>query len=119
MIFDLLMATAWPPLWGLVWSRFMRLAGAPQWWHLPGWWAASAGVEVAISLSAGLWLPAACAGGNLLVAAVFWWWRRKKRRSVTVLLGEKSRLLRAALVRRMRESARPRPVLRPVPGGAR
>jgi len=43
---------------------------------------------------------------------------RGKRRAVDAL-GAKSRALREALVRRAREVARPRPVLRPVPGRVR
>lgn len=48
------------------------------------------------------------------------WWRKRKRRKRTSpkALGAKSRALVAALVRRAREAARPRPVLRPLPGGA-
>ena len=48
-----------------------------------------------------------------------WQWYRKDRRKVRDVLGAKSRALRDALVRKAREVAKPRPVLRPVPGGAR
>ena len=43
------------------------------------------------------------------------WWRRKKRRNAAALLGAKSRALRDALVRRVKESGKARPALRPVP----
>ena len=46
-------------------------------------------------------------------------WRRRKRKRALRQLGAKSRAAIAALVRRAREAAAPRPVLRPVPGGAR
>jgi hypothetical protein len=59
------------------------------------------------------------AGVMAVIGAFIWWHRRKKRRRAAALLGEKSRQLRAALVRRARQAAQPRPVLRPVPGGAR
>jgi hypothetical protein len=48
-----------------------------------------------------------------------WWRRRKDRRRTLDMTGEKSRALRDALVRKAREATRPRPALRPVPGGAR
>lgn len=53
-----------------------------------------------------------------------WWWhqerrKRKRHRRGIRALGAKSRALRAKLVATMRERARPRPVLRPAPGGAR
>lgn len=58
---------------------------------------------------------------NFALAAFFAWlsWRRwrKGRKRAEALLGAKSRQLRDALVRKQRELARPRPVLRPVPQG--
>ena len=59
-----------------------------------------------------------------VVFAVIWgliWWserKRKRRDPAAKTLGAKSRLLVAAIVERARESAKPKPVLRPVPGGA-
>jgi membrane protein implicated in regulation of membrane protease activity len=53
------------------------------------------------------------------VVAWLWWRRRKRRRRARDAIGAKSRALRDALVRRAREAAKPRPVLRPVPGGVR
>jgi hypothetical protein len=47
------------------------------------------------------------------------WRRRKRRKRAARELGYKARALLAELCRKARESARPRPVLRPVPGGAR
>jgi hypothetical protein len=55
------------------------------------------------------------------VLNAIWWWRsrkRRKRRSALAALGAKSRALIAGLVRKARETARPRPVLRPVPAPA-
>lgn len=63
-------------------------------------------------------LPAAISAAYLTGALAFWWWRRRRDR-MKAALGAKSRALRDALVRRAREAARPRPVLRPSPGGAR
>ena len=50
-------------------------------------------------------------------AWLLWRWWRKRRDRITALLGAKSRALRDALVRKQRELARPRPVLRPAPQG--
>ena len=49
------------------------------------------------------------------------WWRkgRKRKRNTLGMIGYKARAALAALVRKAREAAKPRPVLRPVPGGAR
>jgi hypothetical protein len=66
-------------------------------------------------------------GGAVIAVLIMVWcaimarssWRRRKRRNVLAALGAKSLARLAALVRRAREAARPRPVLRPQPGGVR
>jgi hypothetical protein len=64
---------------------------------------------------------------NFAVAAFVAWsmwrrwkrrWKRRRRDRAPKAVGAKSRALIAALARKVRESARPRPVLRPAPGGA-
>lgn len=65
------------------------------------------------------WAGVIAAGVMAIVGAVIWWHRQKKRRRAAAVLGAKSKALREALVRRARQAARPRPVLRPAPGGAR
>ena len=45
--------------------------------------------------------------------------RRDRMRKLAGAIGEKSRMIRAAMVRAMRERARPRPVLKPGLQGAR
>lgn len=55
-----------------------------------------------------------------VTAVQLWMMRRNRRRTRAAReLGAKSRARLAALVAKVRESATPRPVLRPVPGGAR
>jgi hypothetical protein len=55
----------------------------------------------------------------ITVLALFgWWWRRRRRKAVPRELGAKSRARIAALVASLREGLRPRPVLKPQPGGA-
>src|SRR6266568_4414786 len=54
------------------------------------------------------------------LAAAYEWrkhWRNRKRKRAAALAGAKSRARIAALVARVREAAKPRRVLRPVPGG--
>jgi len=61
----------------------------------------------------GVWM-AFCAAMNAWMA----WehWNRRKRKRAPALAGAKSRARIAALVRKARETAQPRKVLRPVPG---
>lgn len=57
----------------------------------------------------------------LLTAWVIWshHHNRRKRKRAPALFGYKARARLAAVVRKAREATKPRPVLRPVPGGAR
>jgi membrane protein implicated in regulation of membrane protease activity len=67
----------------------------------------------------GVWQWSILSFAMAAVLAWLWWHRRKRRRRAQAALGAKSRALRDALVRRTREAAKPRPVLRPVPGSVR
>lgn len=68
---------------------------------------AGAWAEAIFSAAVGVWL-------------LWHWWRGRRRRDrAPKLAGYKARAAIAALVAKVRESARPRPVLRPQPGGAR
>jgi hypothetical protein len=69
------------------------------------------------NLASGSW-PWAIASFAVAAWCGWDWWRRNRRRAPR-LIGAKARALIAALVKAMRESLRPRPVLRPLPGGAR
>ena len=59
------------------------------------------------------WMGAAA--GNALLAGFLWWRKRRRRKRAPRAYGAKSRALIQNLVRRAREQARPRPVLRPLP----
>lgn len=61
------------------------------------------------------WVWAGIAGVNMLIAVYLWWRKRNKRKRAPRAYGAKSRALVTALIRRAREHARPRPVLRPLP----
>jgi hypothetical protein len=86
------------------------------WWY--GIWCGVCIVSCAVALVFGhvLWLAALLG----LYAAIFaweWWrhWRNRKRRGAVARAGAKSRARVAALVRKTRENAKPRPVRQPVP----
>jgi hypothetical protein len=108
-----------PPLGAYAWHLVYR-------WLLPRHrspffadWLGIAAAGAGLSLADRQWLYAACSGVSFAVALVIrWWWRRKDRKRATKTLGAKSWALLAALVASLRESLRPRPVLRPQPGGA-
>lgn len=106
-------------LWWRAWAIFGR--GGDEDRHRADGAGAIANALVAVAMAALHAYP--LAGFFALAAALFaWaWWRkrkRKRRKRSPKALGAKSRALIAALVRRAREAARPRPVLRPQPGGA-
>jgi Na+-driven multidrug efflux pump len=84
-------------------------------------WGLSALLDLCLSVNfaiEGVWWAAGLF--TFFAAACAWnWWdehrkNRGKRRAVDAL-GAKSKALRDAIVRKAREVARPRPVLRPVP----
>lgn len=74
----------------------------------------------ASALLAGDW-PGVATRGTLAAVVLWDWWhtRRKRKDRAPLALGAKGKALRDALVRKAREAAKPRPVLRPAPGGAR
>jgi hypothetical protein len=82
-------------------------------------WLGIAAFDAAFGLMTRQWLYAACSGASFAAALVArWWWRRKDRKRAGRAFGYKGRALLAALVASLRESLRPRPVLKPQPGGA-
>ncbi len=89
------------------------------------WWFGSLTVfdtaMAALALVEARWALAAVFTACALAAAYEWrkHWRNRKRKRAAALAGAKSRARIAALVARVREAAKPRRVLRPVPGGAR
>lgn len=76
------------------------------------------GIAAVAEVLNGDWLLAAVNGPAACFAAWLWWRNRKRRDRAPRSYGYKARAALAALVAKARESARPRPVLRPAPGGA-
>ena len=117
-----LLATVYPPVQGFALSVFYRAIGAPvdaaaRFGCL--WWAIAATVQAVVDGASGQWGTSLCAAANAGIGAWLWWRRRKRRDRAPRAYGAKSKARIAALVRKARQAARPRPVLRPVPGGAR
>lgn len=84
-----------------------------------GNWVLGSGLQFALWGAFGYWAYASGAGLSAAIALVIWYRKRRGRKRAGSVLGAKSRALIAALVSRAREAGTPRPVLRPVPGGAR
>ena len=114
---DVLAGLIGPPLSSAGWGLILRQR-VPSGAFFAGWCTASGGLVV-VSLLTWQWGMAACAGISTAVAAGAWYWWRRRRDRAPKLSGAKGRALLATLVRRAREAAQPRPVLRPAPGGAR
>lgn len=84
-----------------------------------GWFLAGA-INTVTSLAARDMAGAAVSAAHFAFGLWLWWrGRPKDPRSALGMAGYKARAILAELARKAREAARPRPVLRPVPGGAR
>lgn len=116
----LILDIVWPPVWALLWCGLMRLLRWRSRFDRIAWpWFTAAGADTVIDAAAALWLCAAISAVQVGIALAIWWWRKRRRDRAPKLAGAKSRALLAAIVRKAREAAKPRPVLRPVPGGVR
>lgn len=110
-----LTALAWPPLWEFLVRRVLRWPdlGFGSSWVIAAFWNGYSDILV------GEWAAAAIAGANLIVGVWLWWRNRRRRDRAPRAYGAKARARIAALVAKAREVAKPRPVLRPAPGGVR
>ena len=109
-----------PPGWAYVLNRWIMRQRVPSAPFFVGWFCGCGGLLLANSITWD-WRIAVCAGASLAAGIAAWlYWRHRGRKDRTASLASaKGRAIIAALVRRAREAAQPRPVLRPVPGGAR
>ena len=113
---DLVYALAWPPVWAFGYPAVRRRLGTSRAAFGETWTCGGAGV-VLTGAGFGQWLEIVI--GLAQVAIGIWLWRRGRRgrRRAPRAYGAKSRALVAVLVAKARDAARPRPALRPVPGG--
>lgn len=93
------------PLIGVIWfgANSLVCCAIAAWSVVTAGWPEAAWMTFLAALNA--WFAYGC-------------WKRHKRKRTAALAGAKSRARIAVLVRKAREAARPRPVLRPVPGGS-
>jgi hypothetical protein len=117
LAWDLLCATIGPPLVSAAGGRILRRRGR-TWNFYSGWIGSAAGGAIGWAVS-GAWGLMALDIANICLAVFLWWLSRRRRKRAPRAYGAKSRALVAAVVARMRETLKPRPILRPVPGGAR
>ena len=106
-----------PLLWVLLVCGNLAFIVLPS----PDCWAVAVFTDLiltALNIAYRNWAATGVAVFLVLFSAWKWWRRRKDRMKVLDSVGEKSRARIAALVRSMRERAKPHPV-RPAPGGAR
>ena len=122
---SILLDLAWPPVGSfgvtMIFDRTCRAKGASydrRKGYVSGW-ITQASVLLGLDLAQRHWADGAGAGLSLLIALAIWWYRRRKRRSALALIGAKAKAIRDRLAQTLKESAKPRPVLRPLPGGAR
>ena len=117
-ITDIFWALTWAPGYALMFASFRRVTGRAPWAEFWLDWATGGGGTAIAVLAFDLgrpwwWLLLLISAAHVAFALLMRWWRRKGRRAAATL-GAKSRALRDALVRKVRELT-PRPALRPVP----
>lgn len=117
-------AAAGPPAFALVISPALTRRARGAWWWRPmprgADWALGAASWCTGFVIGGDWTPAAISAAHVAFGLWLWWRdRRKGRRNAVGIAGYKAKAILAALARKARETAWPRPVLRPAPGGAR
>ena len=112
-------------LWTLLWEPAFALLAytIPARWHLlhrlyrnPAVNLTAGGISTLLANSVGSrWRDALIGAAWAVIGMVWLWWRRHKRKRAPRAYGAKTRALLARLVKKSREAAQPRPVLRPVP----
>jgi hypothetical protein len=123
LVIELLVGAGMPPAVVMVWRPVNALIlrwlmhRAYTWRDFLADWVWCASVQAVLFLYSGPVVIGIGAGVSAVIAASIWWWRRKPDRAAG-LIGEKSRARLAAVVRRAREAAKPRPVLQPQRQGA-
>jgi hypothetical protein len=113
---DILGSIITPPSAGVFWWAVFKLLRKPG--QFFGNWMTCAAILTVLTVAFEHDLLAALVSfGNGVIPLILWWLNRRRRKRSPKLAGAKSRARLAALVRKSREAAKPRPVLRPVPSG--
>jgi hypothetical protein len=109
----------WPPAYALMAIPLSRVGpSVRRAWGNPAMNLTCGGLGVVIACGIPRqWLETVI-GMVWSIAGLAWWWWRNKRRKAPQAHGAKSRARIAALVRKSRQAAKSRPVLRPVPGSS-
>lgn len=116
--FQLAMDIVWPPMCALIVLSLFRLLRLPWRSRLdPIAWPWLCGA-IGNVIGAASWPLVTVCAVQAGIALAIWWWRKRRRDRAPKFAGAKSRARIAALVATLRESLRPRPILRPQPGGA-
>jgi hypothetical protein len=104
-----------PP--GLSWF-FLRVFGPPaaRSEFVRCWLFTAAGATVAEALGS-VWPCALSSAVNVIAALIVWWLSRRNRKRALKALSARGRAVLAALVKSMRDAAKPRRVFRPAPQG--
>jgi hypothetical protein len=119
LIQNIVLVTVAPPVLSWLWQQVLgRVLRGVRFRFYQGW------IGAAVSGGFGFawdrqWLWFLLAAANAGVAIVLWWLSRRRRKRAPRAYGAKSAALVAALVAKAREAARPRPVPRLGPAGAR
>lgn len=102
-----------------VMSVLLRCVFGVRGFFLRNWVSAAVGFT-AVDLLAASWPTAAGGACSLIAALIIRWWSRRRRKRTPKRIGAKGRAVLPALVRRMRDTAVPRPVSCPstAPQGA-
>lgn len=121
MISEIVNGLAWPVIGAFLYQLCYRfrvpLLGWYPWPFVKDWAVIAAGTALGATVIRHFWLADAAAA-SCLIALAIWWWRSPRRRRASKMIGEKARKLREAMLRKMRELARPRQVWRPLPESA-
>ena len=122
-IVSIAFAAAWPPVLACIALLASRSPWpASRFWGNWCWGGCSDIIGGTLGFIGGArpgMLPYVLAGtAHAVLGAVMWWLNRRRRKRAPRTYGAKSRALIAAVVAKMRETAKPRPVFRPQPQGS-
>lgn len=119
MWFAVIVDVACPPLSGVLYALIRYRYGGDFWGRTCAMWVFAGAWDVGVDLLTASWLPLAIAAANVVLGAWLYWLHRRRKNRGRRSYGYKARARIAALVAKAREVAQRRPVLSPVPGGAR